>query len=73
MNITASKAIIGLIKIYRKFLSPMMGSACRYLPTCSEYCEEAIKKYGPLKGLKMGVMRVLRCHPFHSGGYDPLP
>ncbi len=62
-----------LIKFYRVFLSPLKPPSCRYIPTCSEYALIAIEKYGAMKGGWMAVKRVLRCHPFHKGGYDPVP
>ncbi len=62
-----------LIKFYRLFLSPLKPPSCRYIPTCSEYAFIAIEKYGALKGGWMAVKRILRCHPFHKGGYDPVP
>jgi uncharacterized protein len=61
-----------LLRGYKRFLSPLLPSACRFLPTCSEYAMEAVEKYGTLKGVWMGVRRISRCHPFHSGGYDPV-
>jgi hypothetical protein len=63
---------IGLIQIYRRFLSPMLPPTCRYEPSCSLYTVQAIEKYGALKGLFMGILRVLRCHPFARGGFDPV-
>ena len=62
-----------MIKFYRVFLSPLKPPSCRYIPTCSEYALIAIEKYGAMKGGWMAVKRVLRCHPFHKGGYDPVP
>ena len=62
-----------IIKFYRVFLSPLKPPSCRYIPTCSEYAMIAIERYGALKGGWMAVKRVLRCHPFHKGGYDPVP
>ena len=62
-----------LIKFFRVFLSPLKPPSCRYIPTCSEYALIAIEKYGAMKGGWMAVKRVLRCHPFHKGGYDPVP
>ncbi len=61
-----------MIKGYRKYISPLKKSCCRFYPTCSQYALEAIEKYGPLKGVKLSILRILRCHPFHPGGYDPL-
>ena len=66
------KLFIGLIQIYRKFLSPLLPPTCRYEPSCSLYTVQAIEKYGALKGLFMGILRVLRCHPFARGGFDPV-
>jgi putative membrane protein insertion efficiency factor len=65
--------LILLILIYRHTLSPLFGNQCRYHPTCSHYSEEAIKKYGAFKGMVLAVKRILRCHPWHEGGYDPVP
>lgn len=62
-----------LIRLYQKFISPLTPPSCRYYPTCSAYAYEAITKYGPFKGLYLAVKRILRCHPFHEGGYDPVP
>ena len=68
------KIFIGLIKFYRKYLSPRKGHAtCKYFPTCSQYAIEAIEKYGVLKGGLLAVWRILRCNPFSKGGYDPVP
>lgn len=62
-----------LIRFYQIAISPMFPSACRYYPTCSQYGYEAIEKYGIMRGGWMAVRRVLRCHPFRPGGYDPVP
>lgn len=68
------KILIGLVKIYQKYLSPLKGhSTCIYFPTCSQYAVEAIEKYGALKGGLLAVWRILRCNPFSKGGYDPVP
>lgn len=66
------KLIIGLIYFYRSCLSPLKPPTCRFIPTCSEYALIAIEKYGVARGVKLAVKRVLRCHPFHPGGYDPI-
>jgi len=66
------KLCICLVKFYRKFISPLKGPTCRFYPTCSQYSIEAFKKYGLIKGMYLTVRRVLKCHPFHPGGYDPL-
>ncbi|WP_425059449.1 Putative membrane protein insertion efficiency factor [Sporomusa carbonis] len=64
--------IIGAIKFYRLFISPLKPPSCRFIPTCSEYALMAIEKYGVAHGVIMAVRRILRCHPFHPGGYDPV-
>ncbi len=64
---------IFLIKLYKIFLSPVMGKNCRYYPTCSSYTMEAVKSFGAVKGCAMGGMRILRCNPFSKGGFDPVP
>ncbi|MCX7656061.1 MAG: membrane protein insertion efficiency factor YidD [Treponemataceae bacterium] len=65
--------MIGLIKLYQHAISPHFPPSCRYTPTCSAYACTAIEKYGPFKGLWLAIKRILRCHPFHPGGYDPVP
>ncbi len=62
-----------LIEVYRKYISPLKSPCCRYIPTCSEYAMIAIERYGVKKGGWLAFKRVLRCHPFHRGGYDPVP
>jgi len=66
------KAVIRLILIYQRFISPMKSKSCRFLPTCSQYAIEAIEKYGVIKGAWMAFLRILRCNPFNPGGYDPV-
>lgn len=68
------RAVLALIRFYRRYLSPLKRNpTCRFIPTCSEYALEAVSKYGVMKGGWLALRRVLRCHPFHPGGYDPLP
>ena len=62
-----------LIKLYQYLISPLFGGSCRYTPTCSNYGVEAIKKYGPFKGLWLTAKRISRCHPWGSHGHDPVP
>jgi len=64
---------LALVRTYKRALSPFLGNHCRYYPTCSSYTDEAIRKYGFLKGSFLGGKRVLRCHPFPAGGVDPVP
>jgi len=63
---------MGALKLYKRFLSPLLPSACRFEPTCSEYMLEAVERHGALRGVGMGVKRLLRCHPFCEGGFDPV-
>lgn len=67
------KALLLMIALYKKALSPLLGQHCRFLPTCSEYASGAIERHGAVRGTWLGAKRILRCHPFHSGGYDPVP
>ncbi len=66
------KLVIGLLRLYKALLSPLLPSACRFYPTCSEYMIEAVQRYGAVRGVWMGLRRLLRCHPFHAGGFDPV-
>ena len=67
------RVLIALVKFYRRNISPLRPPCCRYIPTCSQYALEALEKYGALKGSWLALRRFLRCHPFHKGGYDPVP
>jgi putative membrane protein insertion efficiency factor len=64
---------LGLIRAYQILISPLFPQACRFTPSCSSYAYDAIEKYGLPRGAYLGVRRILRCHPFHAGGYDPVP
>jgi putative membrane protein insertion efficiency factor len=66
------KAVIATLHLYKRFVSPLLPSACRFSPTCSEYMLEAVDKYGVLQGVWLGLRRLLRCHPLHAGGFDPV-
>ena len=65
--------VVGLIRIYQWILSPILGPACRFEPTCSEYASEAIVAHGLIRGAWLGVRRIGRCHPLGESGYDPVP
>ncbi|MEA1871344.1 MAG: membrane protein insertion efficiency factor YidD [Candidatus Bipolaricaulota bacterium] len=65
--------LLGVIAFYQRFISPFFSPRCRFYPTCSQYGVEAISKYGPFKGGYLALRRVLRCHPLHPGGFDPVP
>ena len=67
------KVALSLIRFYKRFISPMLPPSCIYHPTCSEYTYQAIDKYGLVRGGWLGFKRILRCHPFARGGYDPVP
>lgn len=64
--------LVSLLKLYHSAVSPFLPPSCRFVPTCSDYMRGAIERYGALRGIWMGTRRLLRCHPFHPGGYDPV-
>ncbi len=64
--------IIAFLKLYQYVISAVLPSSCRFTPSCSEYSIEAVKKYGAVKGSYLTIKRILKCHPFHPGGYDPV-
>ncbi|HYM00734.1 MAG TPA: membrane protein insertion efficiency factor YidD [Blastocatellia bacterium] len=66
------KVLIIVIRGYQLMISPILPPSCRFTPTCSQYALEAIQLHGPLRGIYLGMRRLLRCHPFHPGGYDPV-
>ena len=67
------RLLLALIRCYKYAISPFLGSRCRFFPSCSEYTAEAIEKYGALKGGRLGLQRLSRCHPWNPGGFDPVP
>jgi len=64
--------LVALIRAYQILVSPVLPRSCRFHPTCSEYTLTAIRMHGPLRGVLLGIRRLMRCHPFHPGGYDPV-
>ncbi len=72
-NSTPKKIMVGAIKAYQQWLSPLLGNNCRFHPTCSQYAIEAINRFGVLKGCWLASKRILKCHPLHAGGEDPVP
>ena len=67
------RVLLSIIRFYRRRVSPGLPRACRFYPTCSEYAEEAVKRFGAVRGAQLAARRILRCHPFAKGGYDPVP
>lgn len=65
--------LLALIRIYQYTISPLLGRRCRFFPSCSEYTAEALEKHGALKGARLGLKRISRCHPWNPGGFDPVP
>ena len=68
-----SKILIALIVFYQKYISPLKSATCRFYPSCSDYTMQAIQKHGFYKGTLLAIRRILKCHPYHTGGYDPVP
>lgn len=66
-------ALVALLRLYKRFISPLLPPACRFAPTCSEYAQEAIAKHGALRGSILAAKRLAKCHPLHPGGFDPVP
>lgn len=73
LQATARWVVLLLLRAYQLLLSPLLGGRCRFHPSCSHYCMDAVNRFGVLKGLGLGVVRLCKCHPFHPGGYDPVP
>lgn len=65
--------LLAALRLYKRGVSPLLGTHCRYSPTCSDYAFQAIEKYGAVRGVFLGLKRLLRCHPLHAGGFDPVP
>lgn len=65
--------LLKLVRIYREYISPLFPPRCRFYPTCSEYAEVAVQRFGATKGIVLAVKRILKCHPWHAGGVDPVP
>lgn len=72
MNSRSALAVMAILRSYKRFISPLLPPACRFSPSCSEYMLEAVSRYGAGKGIYLGMKRILRCHPFSKGGYDPV-
>jgi uncharacterized protein len=71
--VLGKRLVLKALRFYQKYVSPAFPPSCRFTPTCSEYTYQAVEKYGVMRGMRLGVARLLRCHPFHPGGYDPVP
>jgi len=67
-----NRIILYVIRGYRRFISPLFPPTCRFYPTCSQYAQQAFEKYGILKGIWLTIKRLIKCHPYHPGGFDPL-
>jgi hypothetical protein len=68
-----TRLLVGLIRAYKRLISPVLPPACRFVPTCSEYAAAAVEKHGPLRGVFLAARRIVRCAPWHPGGFDPVP
>ena len=68
-----TKLALAIIRAYQLFISPLLPNSCRFVPSCSQYAAEAVRTYGLVTGLRLSLKRLLRCHPFHPGGWDPVP
>ena len=66
------RGLVWMVRLYQATLSPLLGMQCRFTPSCSNYCIEALEKYGAIRGSLMGLKRVVRCNPFYKGGFDPV-
>lgn len=65
--------VLQLLRAYQMIISPWLGDCCRFHPSCSHYCADAVRRFGVIKGLWLGTVRICKCHPFHPGGVDPVP
>jgi hypothetical protein len=72
-SLRVAPAILSSIEAYQKVVSPWLGPRCRFHPSCSRYLHEAIRRHGIMRGITLGLLRLVRCHPFHPGGFDPVP
>ncbi|MCR8908128.1 MULTISPECIES: membrane protein insertion efficiency factor YidD [Atopobiaceae] len=68
-----ARAALAALRFYQRRISPLFGARCIYTPTCSEYAAQAVRRYGAVRGCWLALRRILRCHPLHAGGYDPVP
>ena len=68
-----ARMLTAMVVAYRRYVSPVLPARCRFYPSCSAYAQEALERHGALRGIGLAVWRILRCHPFHPGGYDPVP
>jgi hypothetical protein len=73
MSRLVTRLLVLLVHAYRVTLGPVLGGACRFTPSCSCYAIEALERHGPTRGIRLALTRILRCHPFHPPGYDPVP